>query len=55
VANRDASTEALRAVEKATGSGRARGEDLLGSEKLKKKLREAKKRLAGEKSRGKRP
>ncbi len=43
---RDASQEALEQVEKATDSDRAKGEDLLGSEDLKRKLREAKEREA---------
>jgi hypothetical protein len=50
VAERDANKEALRQVEKATDSDRAKGEDLLGSEDLKRRLREAKERIAGERS-----
>jgi hypothetical protein len=44
VAEKDASQEALEQVEKLTESERAKGEDLLGSEELKRKLREAKQR-----------
>jgi hypothetical protein len=44
VEDKDASQEALEQVEKATDSDRAKGEDLFGSEDLKRKLREAKKR-----------
>jgi hypothetical protein len=44
VEDKDASQEALEQVEKATDSDRAKGEDLLGSEELKRQLREAKKR-----------
>ena len=40
--DKDASQEALEQVEKATESDRAKGEDLLGSEDLKRQLREAK-------------
>jgi hypothetical protein len=43
--SRDASQEAVRAVEKVTGSSKVRGEDLLGSTKLKRQLSAAKKRL----------
>jgi hypothetical protein len=50
VEDKDASQEALEQVEKATDSDRAKGEDLLGSEDLKRQLREAKKRLAKESS-----
>lgn len=46
--DKDASQEALEQVEKATDSDRAKGEDLLGSEDLKRQLREAKERLARE-------
>lgn len=46
--DKDASQEALEQVEKATESDRANGEDLLGSEDLKRQLREAKERLARE-------
>ena len=45
MADKDASQKALEQVEKATDSERAKGEDLLGSEDLKRQLREAKKRL----------
>jgi hypothetical protein len=48
VADKDASQKALEQVEKATDSERAKGEDLLGSEDLKRQLREAKQRLADE-------
>jgi hypothetical protein len=44
VEDKDASQKALEQVEKATESDRAKGEDLLGSEKLKRQLREAKDR-----------
>jgi hypothetical protein len=44
VADKDASQKALEKVEKATDSDRAKGEDLLGSEDLKRQLREAKER-----------
>jgi hypothetical protein len=44
VEDKDASQEALEQVEKATDSDRAKGEDLLGSEDLKRQLREAKER-----------
>jgi hypothetical protein len=50
VEDKDASQKALEQVEKATDSDRAKGEDLLGSEDLKRKLREAKERLAKESS-----
>jgi hypothetical protein len=46
VEDKDASQEALEQVEKATDSDRANGEDLLGSEELKRQLREAKKRVS---------
>ena len=46
----DASQEALDQVEKLTESDRAKGEDLLGSEDLKRQLRDAKQRLEREKS-----
>jgi len=52
VADKDASQEALEQVEKATDSERAKGEDLLGSEDLKRQLREAKERF-GKKSQDK--
>jgi len=38
VEDKDASQEALEQVEKATDSDRAKGEDLLGSEDLKRQL-----------------
>jgi hypothetical protein len=41
----DENTEAVRNVEKATDSEPVKGEELLESEELKRKLREAKKRL----------
>ena len=41
----DANKEALRQVEEATDSEPVNGEDLLGSENLKRQLREAKERL----------
>ena len=44
MADKDASQKALEQVEKATDSDRAKGEDLLGSEDLKRQLREAKER-----------
>ena len=43
---RDENEEAVRNVEKATESDPAKGEDLLESEELKRKLAEAKKRAA---------
>lgn len=42
----DESQEALRNVERIANSERAKGEYLLGSEKLKQKLADAKKRIA---------
>lgn len=42
---RDANKEALEQVEKATDSEPVKGEELLGSEELKRQLREAKERL----------
>jgi hypothetical protein len=42
---RDPNEEAARQVEKITGSEPARGEDLVSSEELKRKFREAKKEL----------
>jgi hypothetical protein len=48
VEKRDENQEALRQVEKATDSEPINGEDLLGSEDLKRQLREAKERLAAE-------
>jgi hypothetical protein len=50
VEDKDASQKALEQVEKLTETERAKGEDLLGSEDLKRQLREAKKRLKREKS-----
>jgi hypothetical protein len=44
VEDKDASQKALEQVEKLTESDRESGEDLLGSEDLKRKLREAKER-----------
>jgi hypothetical protein len=48
VEDKDASQEALEQVEKATDSGPVKGEDLLKSDKLKRKLSEAKKRIESE-------
>jgi hypothetical protein len=48
VADRDTNQEALRQVEEITESEPVTGEDLLGSEDLKRQLREAKERLAKE-------
>jgi hypothetical protein len=48
MAELDESQEAVRNVERITESGPANGEDLLGSEDLKRQLREAKERLAKE-------
>ncbi len=48
VPERDENEEAVRNVEKATESEPVKGEDLLESEELKRKLAEAKKRLAAE-------
>jgi hypothetical protein len=45
VEDTDANQEALRQVEKATDSEPVDGEELLGSEELKRQYREAKKRL----------
>ena len=45
---RDENTEAVRNVEKATESEPVQGEDLLKSDKLKRKLSEAKKRIESE-------
>lgn len=42
---RDRNQQAARAVEKITGSDPVRGEDLVCSEELKRKFREAKKEL----------
>lgn len=47
----DPSQRALKQVEKLTQSGPVRGEDLLGSPKLKRQLQEAKKRIAGKRKR----
>jgi len=44
MAERDANKEALEQVEKATDSELVKGEELLESEELKQKLRDAKKR-----------
>jgi transcriptional regulator of met regulon len=44
----DESQEALRNVEKITDSEPVNGEELLGSEDLRRQLREAKERLASE-------
>jgi len=48
MADRDANKEALEQVESITESEPVNGEDLLGSEDLKRQLREAKARLASE-------
>jgi len=48
MAERDANKEALEQVEKITESEPVRGEDLVESEELKRKFREAKKRLSNE-------
>jgi hypothetical protein len=48
---RDASQKALQQVEEITESEPVNGEDLLGSEELKRQLREAKERLASESAR----
>ena len=45
---RDASQKALEQVQKVTESDPVNGEDLLGSDDLKRQLREAKDRLAKE-------
>ena len=45
---RDENTEAVRNVEKATESKPVQGQDLLKSDKLKRKLSEAKKRIESE-------
>jgi hypothetical protein len=42
MADKDASHRALKQVEKATNSDRAKGDDLLGSEDLKRQVRVAK-------------
>jgi transcriptional regulator of met regulon len=44
----DANEKALRQVEKITDSEPVKGENLLGSEDLKRQLREAKERLVAE-------
>jgi hypothetical protein len=46
MAERDANQEALEQVEKATDSEPVSGEELVESEELKKKFREAKERLS---------
>jgi hypothetical protein len=46
MSERDASQEALEQVQKATESEPVNGEDLLGSDDLKRQLREAKEREA---------
>lgn len=48
VPDKDASQEALEKVETATESDPVNGEDLLGSEELKRQLRQAKERLKQE-------
>ncbi|MFN2624233.1 MAG: hypothetical protein ABR611_15460 [Chthoniobacterales bacterium] len=48
MAELDESQEALRSVERITESEPVNGEDLLGSDDLKRQLREAKERLAKE-------
>jgi len=48
VPERDENTEVVRNVEKATDSEPVQGEDLLKSDKLKRKLSEAKKRIESE-------
>jgi hypothetical protein len=45
VTEQDENEEAVRNVEKITESDPVNGEDLIGSEETKRKLREAKKRL----------
>jgi hypothetical protein len=45
---RDENEQAVRNVEKATDSEPVKGEDLLESDKLKRKLSEAKKRIESE-------
>jgi hypothetical protein len=55
VSKPDESQEALEQVEEATESDPAQGEDLLESEELKQKLREAKERLKTGPSQGERP
>jgi hypothetical protein len=46
VPERDPNEEAARAVEKITGTDPVRGEDLVASEELKRKFREAKRNLS---------
>lgn len=53
MAERDANKEALEQVERITESDPVSGEDLVDSEELKRKFREAKKRLSDES--GKKP
>ena len=48
MAERDTNKEALEQVERVTESGPVNGEDLVESEELKRKFREAKKRLSDE-------
>jgi hypothetical protein len=48
VPKRDENTEAVRNVEKATDSEPVKGEDLVESEELKQKFREAKKQIESE-------
>jgi hypothetical protein len=48
VEDKDANQEALEQVQRATESEPVDGEELLGSEELKRQYREAKKRLATE-------
>ncbi|MEY2509167.1 MAG: hypothetical protein QOH01_3496 [Verrucomicrobiota bacterium] len=52
VPERDASQQALEQVQKATESGPVDGEELLGSEELKRQYREAKQRLDSESASG---
>jgi hypothetical protein len=55
VAESDPNQQASKAVEKITGSEPVRGEDLVSNEDLKRKFREAKKRLEGTADGAKRP
>jgi hypothetical protein len=48
MAERDSNKEALDQVEKATDSEPVKGEELLESDELKRRLREAKERLKNE-------
>jgi len=48
VEDKDANQEALEQVQRVTESGPVDGEELLGSEELKRQYREAKERLATE-------